>query len=162
MRNHGDARRGRGHHPGLAEHYRRGRVGGDQRPVYMLYARTIQTLERKVKRLTRPAGVHEYTAMLADPAALDGVKTMIINSPENPSGYMLSDEDWQQVAHAASRNGTWIIHDEVYDAMAFERRHRPARAVEGLADNAIIINSFFSKKFGLPGLRIGWLVAPAR
>jgi len=50
------------------------------------------------------------------------------------------------------------VHDEVYDTMAFARPHRPARCVEGLQDRSILVNSF-SKKFGVPGLRIGWLCA---
>lgn len=130
-------------------------------PSYMLYARTIQTLERELKRVVRPAGLHEYVAMLADDSQLADVKTMIVNSPENPTGYVASMEDWERIGAAAAKSGTWIIHDEVYDAMHFDRPHHPARTVASLAENSILINSF-SKKFGLPGLRIGWMVAPAK
>ncbi|YCI29387.1 phosphonopyruvate decarboxylase [Erwinia sp. PK3-005] len=129
-------------------------------PSYMLYARTINTLERRALRIPRPAGNHEYVRMLAEHGSLEGVSALIVNSPENPTGYVASPEDWAAIGEAAAKSGTWIIHDEVYDAMHFERPHQPARMVSSLAKNAIIINSF-SKKFGLPGLRIGWMVAPA-
>jgi phosphonopyruvate decarboxylase len=129
-------------------------------PSYMLYARTIQALERRPKPLARPPGVHEYVDMLQNGDPLAGVKAMIVNSPENPSAYVASADDWQQIGAAAAKHGVWIIHDEVYDVMDFERRHCPARTIGSLAENAILVNSF-SKKFGLPGLRIGWLVAPA-
>lgn len=129
-------------------------------PSYMLYARTITTLERQALRIPRPAGNHEYVRMLAEHGSLEGVAALIVNSPENPTGYVASPEDWAAIGDAAAKSGTWIIHDEVYDAMHFERPHQPARMVASLAKNSIIINSF-SKKFGLPGLRIGWMVAPA-
>ncbi|AWK90130.1 pyridoxal phosphate-dependent aminotransferase (plasmid) [Azospirillum thermophilum] len=128
-------------------------------PSYMLYARTVLTLGRQACRIARPAGGDEYAAMLADGDRLAGVRALIVNSPENPTGYVASLEDWERIGALAAANGTWIIHDEVYDVMDFERPHRPARTVPPLADNAILINSF-SKKFGLPGLRIGWMVAP--
>lgn len=129
-------------------------------PSYMLYARTIKTLERRALRIPRPAGNHEYVSMLAEHGSLEGVAALIVNSPENPTGYVASQEDWAAIGEAAAKSGTWIIHDEVYDAMHFARPHQPARMVSSLAKKAIIINSF-SKKFGLPGLRIGWMVAPA-
>jgi aspartate/methionine/tyrosine aminotransferase len=128
-------------------------------PSYMLYARTIQTLERQPKRIVRPAGAHGYVEMLATDGQLSDVKAMIVNSPENPTGYVASMEDWARIETAAAKSGTWILHDEVYDVMDFERPHRPARTVGSLVANSILINSF-SKKFGLPGLRIGWMVAP--
>jgi aspartate/methionine/tyrosine aminotransferase len=128
-------------------------------PSYMLYARTLQTLEREPKRIARPAGVNEYVKMLNRDSHLDGVKAMIVNSPENPTGYVASMKDWERIGAAAARSGSWIIHDEVYDVMTFDRPHCPARKIEALAAKSIVINSF-SKKFGLPGLRIGWMIAP--
>lgn len=128
-------------------------------PSYMLYARTLKTLERTPLRIARPAGNHEYVEMLAQDGVLEEVKAMIVNSPENPTGYIASPEDWAVIGEHAARSGCWIIHDEVYDAMHFERPHQPARAIASLEKNSIIINSF-SKKFGLPGLRIGWMIAP--
>lgn len=128
-------------------------------PSYMLYARTIETLTRTPKRIRRPSAVHEYVGMLDDDTALAGVKAFIVNSPENPTGYVASMADWERIGSAAASSGSWLIHDEVYDVMDFERPHHPARTVSSLAANSILINSF-SKKFGLPGLRIGWMVAP--
>jgi aspartate/methionine/tyrosine aminotransferase len=128
-------------------------------PSYQLYARTVQTLERRPRRIPRPAGLHEYVEMLADETLLSGIKAMIINSPENPTGYVASMEDWERIGAVAARTGSWIIHDEVYDVMHFARAHAPARAIASLADSSILVNSF-SKKFGMPGLRIGWMVAP--
>lgn len=135
-------------------------------PSYMLYERTIATLGRTVSPLTRipggNAGGNEYLDAFSNTEtitpALQNVSTMIINSPENPSGYVLSNEEWEAIGNFSQENGLWIVHDEVYDTMVFDRPHIPARSKKSLHDRSIMINSF-SKKFGIPGLRIGWMVA---
>ncbi|WP_296352922.1 pyridoxal phosphate-dependent aminotransferase [Ramlibacter sp.] len=132
-------------------------------PTYMLYERTVRAVAREAVPLARPPGDSEYAEALArlgpaEHAALDRCRTLIVNSPENPSGYVASPQDWSALAGLCERHGLWLIHDEVYDSMDFGRRHVPARAVPALADRSIMINSF-SKKFGMPGMRIGWMVA---
>lgn len=123
-------------------------------PSYMLY-------ELAVTALNRPLGESEYHSALGaawQDTALQQAGVMIINSPENPSGYMLNAQDWDAVAEFTQQHGIWLIHDEVYDVMAYTERHQPAMKQPKMRENTIMINSF-SKKFGLPGLRIGWRVA---
>lgn len=130
-------------------------------PSYMLYRRAIATLGRQCQMLDRPVSVHEYADMFAGvgPDLYAGASAIIINSPENPTGYVLSSEDFAALESAVTRHDLWVIHDEVYDTMAYNRPHWPARARQGLRDRAIMVNSL-SKKFGVPGLRIGWMCAP--
>lgn len=130
-------------------------------PSYMLYERAISTLERNVRTFHRAPGGDEFAATLEklSSQSVNDINSIIINSPENPSGYVLSQQDWASVTKVATESNTWVIHDEVYDAMDFERKHIPAVSIPELRSRTIMINSF-SKKFGLPGLRIGWLVAP--
>lgn len=130
-------------------------------PTYMLYQRAFKTLGRQPACVTRMAGGHEYEALFSSgDRSFAGVRALLVNSPENPSGYVLSQNDWAAISQQSERHGTWIIHDEVYDSMVFDREHIPARKVSGLADRTLMINSF-SKKYGVPGLRIGWLCGPA-
>jgi aspartate/methionine/tyrosine aminotransferase len=131
-------------------------------PTYMLYAHSVHTLARVAIPLTRTPD-SEYLGMLDDinetaDARIFGARSLIINSPENPSGYVVGDEEWHALSTFAEEHNLWIIHDEVYDTMAFTRPHSPARCGNGLNNRAILVNSF-SKKFGVPGLRIGWLCA---
>ncbi|PKQ77446.1 aspartate aminotransferase [Aeromonas sobria] len=133
-------------------------------PSYMLYERVVTALNRKPIALSRPLGDAEYCLALEaqrQESQLQKAGVMIINSPENPSGYMLNAEDWNAVADFTQRHGIWLIHDEVYDVMAYSETHKPAMKHPSLKDNTIIINSF-SKKFGIPGLRIGWMIADKR
>jgi aminotransferase len=131
-------------------------------PTYMLYVRSVHTLARvSVPLIRRPDS--EYLGMLDNADQMSGTKlerarALVVNSPENPTGYVVGGEEWQALSRFAEAHNLWIVHDEVYDTMAFARPHRPARCVEGLQDRSILVNSF-SKKFGVPGLRIGWLCA---
>lgn len=123
-------------------------------PSYMLYQRAVTCLARSVVNLPRPPSEDEYANICGSPPA----QALIINSPENPTGYVLSNNDWNAVVRYAEAFDSWVIHDEVYDCMDFGRPHRPARGIAGLGQRSVLVNSF-SKKFGVPGLRIGWIVA---
>lgn len=130
-------------------------------PSYMLYKRTILALGRKPDTLSRPMEHYEYKNIFDNAGVefdLGKSKAIIINSPENPSGYVLDKSEWELIGDYAKKTGLWIIHDEVYDTMAFERKHIPCKLQPKLSDSSILINSF-SKKFGIPGLRIGWMIA---
>lgn len=124
-------------------------------PSYMLYERTVQALGRQLCTVHRDTSDQQYVNLLegGEAETLAKARTLIINSPENPSGYVLSEKEWAAIAEYSEKNDLWVVHDEVYDTMAFDREHLPFRN-----DRSILINSF-SKKFGIPGMRIGWMVA---
>jgi aspartate/methionine/tyrosine aminotransferase len=131
-------------------------------PSYMLYKRSILALGREHNYLARPIGEYEYKNIFNESSdtqyQLGKSKAIIINSPENPSGYVLDKKEWELIGDYSNKMGLWVIHDEVYDTMAFERQHIPCGMISSLSENFILINSF-SKKFGIPGLRIGWIVS---
>lgn len=132
-------------------------------PSYMLYERTIKILNREPAPLERSTSSSQYADALNGELSdllknKSKLRMMIVNSPENPSGYVLNKDDWEAVHKFCYTNDIWLVHDEVYDTMHFTRDHKPAGTTSTLSRNSIIINSF-SKKFGIPGLRIGWLIA---
>jgi aminotransferase len=129
-------------------------------PTYMLYRQSIRTLARTSQVLQRADDL-TYTGVFEGLTSPDSgsLKAILINSPENPTGYVLSSEEWDSISDYAQQHNLWVIHDEVYDTMSFTRPHIPAKSVRGLNDRSILINSC-SKKFGVPGLRIGWMCAP--
>jgi aspartate/methionine/tyrosine aminotransferase len=92
-------------------------------------------------------------------AAVDD-KTRIIHvvNPNNPTGRVLSDTDRAQIIAAADRVGAWIVADEVYAGTEREGDIETA-SFWGTYDKVLIVNSM-SKAYGLPGLRLGWLVGP--
>jgi aspartate/methionine/tyrosine aminotransferase len=132
-------------------------------PSYMLYAPSAHALGRRPLTLIRRPDT-EYLGMINEfnnaQASPTTPRAIIVNSPENPTGYVIDLPEWKSLATFADEHNLWVIHDEVYDTMTFSRAHLPARCINGLKDRAILINSC-SKKFGVPGLRVGWLCAPA-
>ena len=87
-------------------------------------------------------------------------KLIVICNPNNPTGARLEAADLDRIAAVADRHGAWIVSDEIYRGA--ERDGRETASMWGRSDRALI-TSGLSKAYGLPGLRIGWIVAqPAR
>ena len=79
-------------------------------------------------------------------------------NPHNPTGKILSRAERETLIACAEKHGAWLVADEVY--IGTERHtDAPVATFWGATDRAIIINSM-SKAYGLPGLRIGWIIAP--
>lgn len=98
----------------------------------------------------------------ADLAALDTLvtprtKMIVICNPNNPTGARLPASDLDAIARAADRVGAWILSDEVYRGAELDGVE--TASMWGRSPRAII-TSGLSKAYGLPGLRIGWIVAP--
>ncbi len=85
-------------------------------------------------------------------------KVIVICNPNNPTGAILSDAEIQTICDLASKAGCWILADEVYQGA--ERDGRTTPSFWGRYDRVIITNGL-SKAYGLPGIRTGWVVAPA-
>ena len=86
-------------------------------------------------------------------------KLIVINTPHNPTGAALSDSEMQHIYALAEEHDAWLLCDEAYRWLELPRMEPLAQPGRNLGDRAISTGTF-SKPFGLPGLRIGWLVAP--
>jgi aspartate/methionine/tyrosine aminotransferase len=84
-------------------------------------------------------------------------KLVIICNPNNPTGARIDEADLDAIASIASRHGAWILSDEIYRGA--ERDGRETPSMWGRSDR-VLITSGLSKAYGLPGLRIGWIVGP--
>jgi aspartate/methionine/tyrosine aminotransferase len=87
-------------------------------------------------------------------------KLIILNTPHNPTGAMLSADELRRVYALAESLGAWVHGDEAYRWLQLPGGEELAPPVRDLGDRGISVGTL-SKPFGLPGLRIGWLVAPA-
>lgn len=85
-------------------------------------------------------------------------KLIAICNPNNPTGHIMSKEEMDAIVNAADRSGAWLLADEVY-AGAERVTDEITPTFWGRYDRVLAINSM-SKAYGLPGLRIGWVVAP--
>jgi len=84
-------------------------------------------------------------------------KLIIICNPNNPTGARFESDDLDRIGAIAARHGSWILSDEIYRGA--ERDGRDTASMWGRSDR-VIITSGLSKAYGLPGLRIGWVVGP--
>lgn len=88
----------------------------------------------------------------------DRTKLIAICNPNNPTGHIMTEAEIEGVVDAASRVGAWILSDEVY-AGAERVQEEETPTLWGQYDRVLAMGSL-SKAYGLPGLRIGWVVAP--
>ena len=87
----------------------------------------------------------------------EGARFVIITPPNNPTGAALSRESMQVIAELTEQHGAWIMSDEVYQGA--ETNGEISSSFWGYHDRVLITNSM-SKAYGMPGLRLGWIVGP--
>jgi aspartate/methionine/tyrosine aminotransferase len=87
----------------------------------------------------------------------DRTRLIIICTPNNPTGARLTTDELSVVATLADRHGCWVLSDEVYRGAEIDGQDTPS--MWGRSER-VIVTSGLSKAYGLPGLRIGWIVAP--
>ncbi|WP_170138978.1 pyridoxal phosphate-dependent aminotransferase [Rhodoplanes serenus] len=86
------------------------------------------------------------------------LKAVLIASPANPTGTMMTEEALTRLVRTAEDAGIAVISDEIYHGLDYAFPATTARAVSG---DTVVINSF-SKYFCMTGWRVGWIVAPER
>lgn len=92
-------------------------------------------------------------------AALDdGARFLLVTNPNNPTGASLRPEAMDAIAALTEEAGAWILADEVYGGAEVSGPQTPS--FWGRHDRVLCTNSL-SKAYGLPGLRLGWIVGPA-
>jgi aspartate/methionine/tyrosine aminotransferase len=91
----------------------------------------------------------------------DHTRVIFLNSPNNPTGWMMSAEQQKQVLAFARRRGMWIVSDEVYARLVYDRRHAPSFLEQAEPEDRVIVVNSFSKTWSMTGWRLGWITAPA-
>lgn len=86
-------------------------------------------------------------------------KAIIINSPSNPTGNILSRKTLKSIRDIAVKHDLIIISDDIYTSFCFNEPFIPIASIDGMKERTIIINSF-SKNFTMTGWRIGNIIAP--
>lgn len=88
-------------------------------------------------------------------------RVIVLNSPNNPTGWVMSAAEMKAVMDFARPRGIWVISDEVYGRLTYDSPCAPGFLdVAGEDDRLFVVNSF-SKSWAMTGWRLGWLVAPA-
>jgi aspartate/methionine/tyrosine aminotransferase len=130
-------------------------------PTYMLYERLVLSMGRRPVRVpVAPESGFQLDAATFASAVTPKARALVLDSPGNPTGAILGRECLREIVQTASELGIHVIHDEVMDFTAFPHGHASVLGVAPDLGLVASVNSF-SKRFGVPGWRIGWLVAAA-
>jgi aspartate/methionine/tyrosine aminotransferase len=89
-----------------------------------------------------------------------GTKALLINSPNNPTGWMLSDAEQQSILDMCRERGIWLVADEVYNRITYDSLYAPTFADKVTEDDLYLIVNSFSKAWAMTGWRLGWITAP--
>src|SRR5437868_3529617 len=89
----------------------------------------------------------------------DRTKVIVLNSPHNPTGGMLSDEAIREIARLARERDLWVLSDEIYGELVYDGTHRSILREDGMAERTILLDGF-SKTFAMTGWRLGYGVFP--
>ena len=96
-------------------------------------------------------------------AVTPATKLLVVNAPNNPTGWTLTRAEQQAILDHCRRTGTWILADEVYERLYYEPTPRacaPSFLDLASPNDRLVIAHSFSKSFLMTGWRLGWLVMP--
>jgi aspartate aminotransferase len=123
-----------------------------------------ESLVRYVGATPVSVPLHESRAFRFDPDELrlrvtGRTRLIILNSPHNPTGGVLTPEDLAAVAEVAVERDLWVLSDEIYSRLLYEGQHHSIAALPGMAERTVILDGF-SKTYAMTGWRLGYGVAP--
>ena len=108
-----------------------------------------------------PEDNYGITADAIRACVTDRSKALMVNSPNNPTGRVLTVEEADAIVEVALEHDLYVLADEIYEHLIYDgRRNISLSALPGMAERTLTINGV-SKAYAMTGWRMGWLVAPA-
>ena len=87
-------------------------------------------------------------------------RASVLNTPNNPTGHVLTREELEAIAELCRRHDVWAITDEIYEHILYDGVHVPMACLPGMSDRTVTVSGA-SKTFSVTGWRVGTIVAPA-
>jgi N-succinyldiaminopimelate aminotransferase len=129
-------------------------------PFYDSYAATIAMAGATRRLVTlRPPDFALDADELAAAAAGERVRMLLLNSPHNPTGRVLTRNELEAVARTCVEHDLVAVTDEVYEHLVFDGEHLPLATLPGMAERTLTISSA-GKSFSFTGWKIGWCSGP--
>jgi aspartate aminotransferase len=95
-----------------------------------------------------------------DAALTSRTRAMVVSSPGNPTGYMFTMDELEQIADVCRRRDLLLISDEIYDRITYGSRPQSPAGLSGMRERTVTVNGF-SKAYAMTGWRLGYAAAPA-
>jgi aspartate aminotransferase len=130
-------------------------------PYWVTYKDVVNYTGAKcVFAQTDEANGFTLTAAMVEPHLTPRTKLVIINSPSNPSGGVLDNEEFRKILHMTSQRGIWLMTDECYCRFLYDSDPFSIAAEKGAKDTVLVAGSL-SKTYAMTGWRIGFGLGPA-
>ncbi len=129
-------------------------------PMYVTYEAVLRIGGATMVPVAQPAdNGFRPDIELIKAAITDKTKAIVITTPNNPTGVVLSRQELSDIAALAIKHDLWVISDEVYTDLIFEGEHISMASLPGMAERTITVNSL-SKSHAMTGWRTGWTIGP--
>jgi N-succinyldiaminopimelate aminotransferase len=129
-------------------------------PFYDSYAACIQMAGGVRVPVTLRAPDFRLDVDRLRAAVTDRTRLILLNSPHNPTGTVLSEAELAAVADLAVERDLVVVTDEVYEHMTYDVAHRPLATLPGMRERTLTISSA-GKTFSFTGWKVGWATGPA-
>ncbi|NQE04263.1 Aromatic-amino-acid aminotransferase 2, partial [ANME-1 cluster archaeon GoMg1] len=126
-------------------------------PAWVTFESAVKLAGGNPKWVKRVEEEINYASL--ESAVSENTKLIVINSPNNPAGYVLSDNELKEIAEFAIDHDLLVLSDEIYEKIIYGRKHVSIASFDGMQARTVIINGF-SKTYAMTGWRIGYAVAP--
>ncbi len=131
-------------------------------PSYDCYAGAVAMAGGVFRQVRLHEPAYTFDLVELEAAVTPRTRIIIVNSPHNPTGHVLTPEELQGIADVAIRHDLIVLTDEVYEHTVFDdHRHIPIATLPGMFERTVTISSA-GKTFSVTGWKIGWLTGPAR
>ena len=91
---------------------------------------------------------------------IKNARAIYINTPNNPTGWMMNREEQKEILELCRKEKIWIISDEVYERITYDRKVAPSFLDVSEDNDFLIVVNSFSKSWAMTGWRLGWMIVP--
>lgn len=131
-------------------------------PCFFGYYDVAREAGVRLRRVRRRRGEWGFQVSDLYQATSEDTKALIVNSPDNPTGRVFSEEELRGIAEYSRETGVKVISDDIYDRILYDgAQFRSLAAFPGMEGRVVVINGL-SKTYAMTGWRVGYIIAPSQ
>ena len=129
-------------------------------PCFVCYAPLVSMADGvPVSLPTKEENQFRLTPEELKAAITPKTKLLMLSYPNNPTGAIMTREDYEKLAEVLRGTDIMILSDEIYSELTYGTKHVSIAELDGMRERTIVVNGF-SKAFAMTGWRLGWMAAP--
>ncbi|MFL6703695.1 MAG: pyridoxal phosphate-dependent aminotransferase [Paraburkholderia graminis] len=131
-------------------------------PMYLTYEACVRAAGATLVPVpVDPARAFHLDCDALERAVTSRIKAIFFATPCNPTGVVMPRADLERIARVACEHDLWVLSDEVYADLTFEREHVSIMSLPGMAERTVTLGSL-SKSHAMAGWRVGWAIGPTQ